>query len=374
MKYYFDNSATTRLDDEVLNEMLPYYTEYYGNASSIYKLGQKSKNKIESVRNKIAEILNTKSNEIYFTSGGSESNNLAIKGIMHANIFKGKHLITSSIEHPSVLNTCKSLEEEGFEVTYLAVDEKGIINLESLKKSIRKDTILVSVMLANNEIGTIEPIKEISNICHQNGVIFHTDAVQAIGNIKLDIKELGIDSLSLSSHKFYGPKGIGALYVRSGIKFKPLIDGGHQEREMRAGTENVPSIVGMGKALELVYSNLDDKNKYIKGLRDYFEENIKKLPNVIINGDLNNRLSSISNITIKGVDSNTLVIGLDMRDVAISNGSACQSGSALPSHVLKAIGIREDYLKSTVRISFGKYNTKEEVDYLIKSLKEVGKC
>lgn len=371
MKYYFDNSATTRLDDEVLNEMLPYYTEYYGNASSIYKLGQKSKNKIESVRNKIAEILNTKSNEIYFTSGGSESNNLAIKGIMHANIFKGKHLITSPIEHPSVLNTCKSLEEEGFEVTYLAVDEKGIINLESLKKSIRKDTVLVSIMLANNEIGTIEPIKEISNICHQNGVIFHTDAVQAIGNIKLDIKELGIDSLSLSSHKFYGPKGIGALYVRSGIKFKPLIDGGHQERQMRAGTENVPSIVGMGKALELVYSNLNGKNKYIKGLRDYFEENIKKLPNVIINGDLNNRLPSISNITIKGVDSNTLVIGLDMRGIAISNGSACQSGSALPSHVLKAIGMSDDYLKSTVRISFGKYNTKEEVDYLIKSLKEV---
>lgn len=371
MKNYFDNNATTRLDDEVFDEMVPYFKEYFGNASSIYRLGQISKNKIESTREKISNILNIKPNEIYFTSGGSEANNTALKGIVEANISKGKHLITSSIEHPSILNACKKLEEDGFEVTYLSVDDKGIINLEELEKSIRKDTILVSIMFANNEIGTIEPIKEIGNICKEKGVIFHTDAVQAIGNIKVDIQDLNIDALSLSSHKFYGPKGIGVLYVKNGIKFNPLIYGGHQERDKRAGTENVPNIIGMGKALEKIYFNLEEKNNYIKNLRDYFEDNIKDLSNIKLNGDINNRLSGTSNITIKGISADTIVIGLDMRGISISSGSACTSGSIESSHVLKAIGLSDEDSKSTVRVSFGKYNTKEEVDYLVKSLKEV---
>lgn len=372
MYNYFDNNATTKVDDEVLKEMIPYFKEYYGNASSIYKLGQKSKNKIEEVREKISSILKCNLNEIYFTSGGSESNNLALKGIMSANKSKGKHLITSMIEHPSILNTCKSLENEGYEVTYLNVDDKGVVNLNELENSIREDTVLVSIMFTNNEIGTIEPIKEIAAICKSKGVIFHTDAVQAIGNISVDVNELNIDSLSLSSHKFYGPKGIGVLYVKSKVRFNSLIDGGHQEMNKRAGTENVPAIVGMGKAIELIFSNLDEKNDYVKSLRDYFESEIKKvLPNIKINGDLNNRLPGTSNITIKGISSDTVVISLDMKDICISSGSACTSGSIEPSHVLEAIGLKKEDAKSSIRISIGKYNTKEEIDYLIKTLSEV---
>lgn len=372
MYNYFDNNATTKVDDEVLKEMIPYFKDYYGNASSIYRLGQKSKNKIEEVREKISNILKCNPNEIYFTSGGSESNNLALKGIMSANKSKGKHLITSMIEHPSILNTCKSLENEGYEVTYLNVDDKGVVNLNELENSIREDTVLVSIMFTNNEIGTIEPIKEIAAICKSKGVIFHTDAVQAIGNISVDVNELNIDSLSLSSHKFYGPKGIGVLYVKSKVRFNSLIDGGHQEMNKRAGTENVPAIVGMGKAIELIFSNLDEKNDYVKSLRDYFESEIKKvLPNIKINGDLNNRLPGTSNITIKGISSDTVVISLDMKDICISSGSACTSGSIEPSHVLEAIGLKKEDAKSSIRISIGKYNTKEEIDYLIKTLSEV---
>ena len=372
MYNYFDNNATTKVDDKVLKEMIPYFKDYYGNASSIYRLGQKSKNKIEEVREKVSNILKCNPNEIYFTSGGSESNNLALKGIMSANKSKGKHLITSMIEHPSILNTCKSLENEGYEVTYLNVDDKGVVNLNELENSIREDIVLVSIMFTNNEIGTIEPIKEIAAICKSKGVIFHTDAVQAIGNISVDVNELNIDSLSLSSHKFYGPKGIGVLYVKSKVRFNSLIDGGHQEMNKRAGTENVPAIVGMGKAIELIFSNLDEKNDYVKSLRDYFESEIKKvLPNIKINGDLNNRLPGTSNITIKGISSDTVVISLDMKDICISSGSACTSGSIEPSHVLEAIGLKKEDAKSSIRISIGKYNTKEEIDYLIKTLSEV---
>lgn len=367
--YYFDNSATTKIDDIVLESMMPYLKEYYGNASSIYKLGQISKNKIEEVREDISKILNCNPDEIYFTSGGSESNNLAIKGIMEANISKGKHLITSVIEHPSVLNTCKYLESIGYEVTYIGVDKEGNINLNELENSIRKDTVLVSIMSANNEIGTIEPIDDIANICKEKNVIFHTDATQAIGNISIDLSN--IDSLSLSSHKFYGPKGIGLLYVKKGIRFNSIINGGHQENNKRAGTENVANIVGMGKALELVYSNIEEKNKYISDLRDYFEFEIKKIPNIKINGDITNRLPGISNITIKGISNDILVISLDMKDICISSGSACSSGSIEPSYVLKELGLSDEESKSSVRISIGKYNTKEEIDYLVKSIKEV---
>lgn len=370
MKYYFDNAATTKVDDEVLDSMLPYFNKFYGNASSVYKLGQISKNKIEEVRENISKILNCRPDEIYFTSGGSESNNLALKGIMEANSNKGKHLITSVIEHPSILNTAKYLESIGYEVTYINVDNNGQVDLEELKNGIRKDTVLVSVMYANNEIGTIQNIDEISKICKEKGVILHTDAVQAIGNIKIDLSNIG--ALSLSSHKFYGPKGIGLLYIKKGTVFNPIINGGHQEQNKRAGTENIPNIVGMGEALKLVYNSIDSKNNYISNLKNYFESEIKKvIPNVRVNGK--NRLPGISNITIPGIKNDTLVIALDMMDISISAGSACTSGSIEPSHVLKAIGLNENECKSSIRISIGKYNTKEEIDYLIKSIKEVVK-
>lgn len=371
MKYYFDNSATTKIDDEVLESMMPYLKEFYGNASSIYKLGQVSKNKIEEVRENISKIINCNPDEIYFTSGGSESNNLAIKGIMRANKNKGNHLITSKIEHPSILNTCKELEQEGFDVSYISVDKEGNLNLKELKNSIKENTVLVSIMYANNEIGTIQNIEEIAKICKEKNVILHTDAVQAIGSINIDVRKSNIDSMSLSSHKFYGPKGIGLLYVKKSIKFNPIINGGHQERNKRAGTENVASIVGMGKALEVINKTLQEKNEYIGNLRNYFESEIKKIANVKVNGNIENRLPGLSSITIKGVSNDTMIIGLDMKDICISAGSACTSGSIEPSHVLKAIGLNTRESKSTIRVSIGKHNTREEVDYLVKSIKEV---
>ena len=263
---YFDNAATTRLDDEVLQEMLPYLKENYGNASSIYKLGRESRKAVEESREKISKVLNCKPNEIYFTAGGSESDNTAIKGIAKANKKKGNHIITSKIEHPAVLETCKQLEKEGFEITYISVDENGIVDLEELKKSIKPTTILITIMFANNEIGTIQPIEEIGEIAKESNIYFHTDAVQAVGNAKIDVQKLNIDSLSLSGHKIYGPKGIGALYVKTGVKFEKFIDGGHHERNKRAGTENVAGIVGIGKSIELAYENLNEHNKKIKEL------------------------------------------------------------------------------------------------------------
>ena len=267
---YFDNSATTRTDDEVLKVMLPYFSESYGNPSSIYKIGRDNKKAIEDSREKVANVLNCEPQEIYFTAGGSESDNMALKGIAYANKNKGNHIITSKIEHPAILETCKQLEKEGFEVSYVGVDENGILDLEELKSAIKPTTTLISVMFANNEIGTIQPIKEIGELAKRRGIVFHTDAVQAIGSVRIDVQELNIDALSLSGHKFYGPKGIGALYIRKGIKFDKFINGGHQERNKRAGTENVPGIVGLGKAIEIAYRDLDEHTKQIKDLRDYF--------------------------------------------------------------------------------------------------------
>ena len=369
---YFDNAATTRLDDEVLKEMLPYLKENYGNASSIYKLGRESKKAIEESREKVAKILNCKSSEIYFTAGGSESDNTAIKGIARGYKDKGNHIITSKIEHPAVLETCRELEKEGFEVSYISVDENGIINLEELKNAIKENTILISVMFANNEIGTIQPIKEIGQIAKENNIYFHTDAVQAAGNIKIDVQELNIDSLSLSGHKFYGPKGIGALYVRTGINFKKYISGGHQERGKRAGTENVAGIVGLGKALELAYASLEEHNKKIKELRDYYETQVKeKIPYIKINGDPLKRLPGNSNISFKFIEGEGLLLNLDLKGICASSGSACTSGSLDPSHVLLAIGLPHEIAHGSLRISIGKYNTKEEIDYLIESLVEI---
>lgn len=369
---YFDNSATTRIDEEVLREMMPFFKENYGNASSIYKLGRTSKKAIEESREKIAKAINANPEDIYFTAGGSESDNTIIKGIAHFNKNKGNHIVTSKIEHPAVLETCKQLEQEGFEVTYINVSNNGIIDLEELKKSITENTILISIMFANNEIGTIQPIKEIGEIARKHKIVFHTDAVQAIGSVPIDVKKLNIDSLSMSAHKFYGPKGIGALYVKNGIKFRKLIAGGHQEKDKRAGTENVAGIVGMGKAIEIATNNIAGHNEKIQKLRDYYISEIKeKIPNIKINGDLEKRLPGNANISFESIKGDSLLFNLDLKGICASSGSACSSGSIDPSHVLKAIKAPENFLNNSLRISIGKYNTKEEVDYLIKNLIEV---
>lgn len=369
---YFDNAATTKLDEKVLESMMPYLKENYGNASSIYKLAREARKAVEESREKIAKIINCKPSEIYFTASGSESDNTAIKGIARNYKNKGNHIITSKIEHPAVLESCKELENEGFEVTYISVDENGIVNLEELKNAIKPTTILITVMFANNEIGTIEPIKEIGEIAKENNIYFHTDAVQAMGNLKIDVKELNVDSLSMSSHKFYGPKGVGALYVRDGVGFKKYISGGHQEKNKRAGTENVPGIVGMANALELAYAELDEHSARTKELRDYYEKEIEsRIPYIKMNGDKEKRLPGNSNISFRFIEGEGLLLNLDLKGICASSGSACTSGSLDPSHVLLAIGLPHEIAHGSLRISIGKYNTKEEVDYLIEQLVEI---
>ena len=369
---YVDNGATTKTDEEVIKAMLPYLSESYGNPSSIYKLGRENKKAVEEARDKVAKVLNCEPNEIYFTAGGSESDNTAIRGIAYQYRDKGNHIITSKIEHPAVLETCKKLEKEGFEVSYIGVDENGILNLEELKKEIRPTTTLITVMFANNEIGTIEPIEEIGKIAKENDIIFHTDAVQAVGNVEIDVKKLNIDSLSLSGHKFYGPKGIGALYVRKGIKFDKFINGGHQERNKRAGTENVPGIVGLGKAIELTYESLEEHNQKIKELRDYYVEQVEeRIAYIKINGDKERRLPGNSNISFRFIEGEGLLLSLDLKGICASSGSACTSGSLDPSHVLLAIGLTHEIAHGSLRVSIGKYNTKEEIDYLVENLVEI---
>ena len=369
---YFDNAATTKIDNKVLKEMIPYLKDNYGNASSIYKLGREAKKAVEEAREKIAKIFNCKSNEIYFTAGGSESDNTAIKGIARANRKKGNHIITSKIEHPAVLDTVKELEKEGFEVSYISVNEYGIVSLEELKKAIKPTTILITIMFANNEIGTIQPIEDIGKIASENNIYFHTDAVQAVGNVDIDVQKLNVDSLSLSGHKFYGPKGVGALYVKSGVKFEKYISGGHQERNKRAGTENVAGIVGMAKAIELAYYNLEKHNERIKNLRDYYIAQVKeKIPYIKVNGDMENRLCGNANISFRFIEGESLLLNLDLVGICASSGSACTSGSLDPSHVLLAIGLPHEIAHGSLRISIGKYNTKEEVDYLVQNLVEI---
>jgi len=369
---YCDHAATTPVKKEVLQEMLPYFCENYGNGSSIYSIGRTSKRAIDTARQKVAASIGAKDKEIYFTSCGSESDNLAIKGIAKANSEKGNHIITSKIEHPAVLNTCKSLEKDGFEVTYLNVDKNGMIDLEELKNSIKDETILITIMFANNEIGTIQPIKEISKIAKENNVIFHTDAVQAVGNVRINVEELGIDLLSMSAHKFYGPKGVGALYVRSGVDFAKIQDGGHQERDKRAGTENVAGIVGTGKAIEIATQNIENYNSKLLKLRNYFVTEITSIyPQVIINGDLNNRLPGNINISFPDVDAEELLLKLDSQNICASAGSACSSGSSQPSHVLVAIGLEEKYASGALRFTFGEQNNIDEIRYVINTIKSI---
>ncbi len=369
---YLDNNATTKTDEEVVKTMMPYLLDNYGNPSSIYKLGRENRKVVEESREKIAEILNCKPDEIYFTSGGSESDNTAIRGIAYSYKNKGNHIITSKIEHPAVLETCKQLEKEGFEVSYISVGENGIINLEELKNAIKPTTTLITIMFANNEIGTIQPIEKIGKIAKEHNIIFHTDSVQAIGSVEIDVEKLNIDSLSLSAHKFYGPKGIGVLYVKKGVKFNKFINGGHQERNKRAGTENVAGIVGLSKAMELAYRDLEEHNKKIKELRDYYVSQVKeKIPYIKINGDMEKRLPGNSNISFRFIEGESLLLNLDLKGICASSGSACTSGSLDPSHVLLAIGMPHEIAHGSLRISIGKYNTKEEIDYVVESLVEI---
>lgn len=366
---YFDNSATTRVKDEVFKEMIPYLSIEYGNPSSLYSIGRSAKRAISEARRRVASLINCSPEEIYFTSCGSESDNTALKGIAYANKEKGNHIITSKIEHPAILNSCKNLENKGFKISYIDVDKDGMLNLEKLESEITDQTILISIMYANNEIGTIEPIKEIAQIAHSHGIIFHTDAVQAVGNIPIDVKKMNIDMLSLSGHKLYAPKGIGALYVKSGIEFERFMDGGHQEKNKRSGTENVAEIVALGKACQIAEKNIEQYQQKLKKLRDYCLKKIQeKIPDIHINGTMERRLPGNINISFKDLNSGELLLRLDEVGICASGGSACSSKEASPSHVLTAIGLPSELSKGALRLTFGDYNSIEDVDYLVENL------
>ena len=366
---YADNAATTPVSQTVLNAMLPYYTEKYGNPSSLYAVGREAKKALEEARENVANHLGALPNEIFFTSGGSEADNWAIKGVAHDLLKKGKkHIITSKFEHHAVLHTTEALEKEGFEVTYLEVYENGIVKPEDVEKAIREDTALVTIMYANNEIGTIQPISEIGAICKKHGVLFHTDAVQAVGNVKINVKEENIDLLSLSGHKLHAPKGVGALYVRRGIRLPNLISGGAQERGKRAGTENVAGIVALSVAMDEAYANLDERNARLIRMRDRLIEGASKIERSRLNGDPIKRLPGNFNMCFEGIEGESLLLKLDFAGICASSGSACTSGSLDPSHVLLAIGLPHEIAHGSLRISFSDQNTEEDVDYILEVL------
>lgn len=366
---YADHSATTYVKPEVFEAMKPYFSEHFGNASSIYSLGRDSKKAVEEAREKVAKAIGAQPREIYFTGSGSEADNWALKGIAAANKKKGNHIITSAIEHPAVLSTCAYLENEGFEVTYLPVDSDGLVSVEKVKNAIKDSTILISIMFANNEIGTIQPIQEIGAIAKERGILFHTDAVQAIGNIPIDVEEMNIDLLSLAGHKFYGPKGIGVLYIRKGVKISSFLHGGQQERGKRASTENVPSIVGIGKAIELATANIDEYDKKLINLREKTIEGLMaKVPYIKLNGHRTSRLPGNLNISFQFIEGESLLLMLDMKGIYGSSGSACSSGSLDPSHVLMAIGLSHEIAHGSLRLSFGDENTEEDVEYILEMI------
>lgn len=366
---YLDNAATTKVADSVVDAMLPYFKEYYGNASSIYQLGAKSKEALDESREYIAGTLGAKTNEIYFTAGGSESDNWAIKATADAYARKGKHIITSAIEHHAVLHTCEYLEKHGYEVTYVGVDENGVIKLDELKAAIRPDTILITVMFANNEIGTIQPIKEIGEIAKEHDILFHTDAVQAYAQVPINVDEMHIDMLSASGHKLNGPKGIGFLYIRKGIKIRSFVHGGQQERGRRAGTENIPGIVGLAAAAKRSFSMLEEKMKKEIELRDYLISRIEaEIPYCRLNGDRKKRLPNNVNFSFQFIEGESMLILLDSKGIAASSGSACTSGSLDPSHVLLAIGLPHEIAHGSLRLTLSEENTKEEMDYVVEQL------
>lgn len=369
---YLDNAATTQVYPEVLEAMIPYFTEHYGNPSSIYSFAGESKRAVDAARNTMAEFLNASTEEIYFTGGGSESDNWALKATAEAYANKGKHIITSKIEHHAVLHTCEWLEKHGFEVTYLNVDENGLVDLEELKAAIRPDTILISVMFANNEIGTIEPIAEIGKIAKEHGVLFHTDAVQAFGHVPIDVQAMNIDMLSASGHKVNGPKGIGLMYIRKGIKIGSFIHGGAQERHRRAGTHNVPGIVGFAKAVELASRDMDRRMKYETELRDYYISRVEKeIPYAKLNGDRVKRLPNNTNFCFRFIEGESMLILLDQKGICASSGSACTSGSLDPSHVLLAIGLPHEIAHGSLRATLSEKTTKEDIDFTVDELKKI---
>ena len=371
-KIYLDNAATTRTAKEVVDAMIPYFTENYGNPSSIYELGQRSKEAITTAREQIAEVIGAKPEEIYFTAGGSEADNWALKAACEAYEKKGKHIITTKIEHHAILHTCEYLEKKGVEVTYLDVDENGLVDLDELQKAIRPDTILISIMFANNEIGTIEPVKEIGMIAKEHGILFHTDAVQAFGQVPIDVDNMHIDMLSSSAHKINGPKGIGFLYIRKGVKIRSFVHGGAQERKRRAGTENVPAIVGYGVAAKRAADTMEERTVRERQLRDDFIERVEKeIPYVKLNGHPTKRLPNNINFSFRFIEGESLLIMLDMKGIAGSSGSACTSGSLDPSHVLLAIGLPHEIAHGSLRLSLGEDTTKEDLDYTLGQIKEI---
>lgn len=372
-KVYADNAATTALDKRVLDAMMPYLTTVYGNPSSLYKIGNEAQSAVESSRAKIAELIGAKSpNEIYFTSGGSESDNWALKGVCHALKSQGKnHIITSKFEHHAILHTCKALEKEGFEVTYLDVYENGIVHPIDVENAINDTTAIVSIMYANNEIGTIQPIKEIGEICRKHKVIFHTDAVQAMGNVPINVEEQNIDMLSLTGHKFHGPKGCGALYIRRGVRPQTLIEGGAQERNKRAGTENVAGIVGLVTALELAINSMEERTQRLTKMRNRLIDGLLKIERSRLNGDRDKRLAGNLNMCFEGIEGESLLLMLDLKGISASSGSACTSGSLDPSHVLLSIGLPHEIAHGSMRLSFSDDNTEEDIDYILKTVPEI---
>ena len=372
MRVYLDNNATTKMDNEVFEAMVPYLTEYYGNASSLHLFGKETNKAMNESRETIAKYLGADPSEIIFTASGSESDNLAIRGIARAYKNRGKHIIASPIEHPAIKNTLKDLEDEGYEITILHVDKNGMLDVEELKNAIKDETILITVMHANNEVGTFQPIEEIGKIAKENKIIFHVDAVQTMGKVDIKPKEMGIDLLSFSAHKFYGPKGVAALYWRNGVRFGKVLTGGGQEGKRRPGTSNVPGMVGMAKALELAYRDMAEEFKKEEELRDYFEsEVLKRIPEVVINAKEAKRLPGTSSITFKYLEGESILLSLSYKGIAVSSGSACSSDDLQASHVLLAMGIAPEFAHGTIRFGLGKYNSKEEIDYTLDVLVEV---
>lgn len=371
-KVYLDHNATTPTHSEVVKAMLPYYGDIYGNASSIHRFGQEARKAVDEARERVATSLGAKAEEIVFTSGGTEANNFAIKGVAYAHEKKGRGIITSSIEHHAVLNPCKYLEEKDFKVTYLPVDEQGFVDPDDVRKAITDETILITIMHANNEVGTIEPIEKIGRIAREKGIIFHTDAIQSVGKIPVKVDELNVDLLSLSAHKIYGPKGIGALYIRKGTRIEPLIHGGHHERNRRAGTENVPAIFGFGRAVEIACEMIPEESKQLIHLRDKLWNGIReRIDAVKLNGHPLHRLPNTLNVSFKFVEGESIILNLDMKGIAVSSSSACTSGSLEPSHVLGAMGVEPAVAQGSIRFSLGKDNTEEDIDYVLEVLPEI---
>lgn len=369
---YMDYAATTYTKPEVLEEMIPYFTEFYGNPSSVYSISRETKKALDKARMRVAKAINADPNEIYFTGGGSEADNWAIKGIAFAHQNKGNHIITTKIEHHAVLHACEYLEKHGFEVTYLDVDDEGVIRIEDLKNAIKENTILVTIMMANNEIGSIQAVKEVGEICRERKIFFHTDAVQAVGHIPVDVKEMNIDLLSLAAHKFYGPKGVGALYIKKGIKIHNLVHGGGQEKNRRAGTENVAGIVGLGKAIELAVDNMEEHNKTLIYLRDKLMNGLLEIPHTRLNGPKGEkRLPGNVNVCFRFIEGESVLLMLDAMGICASSGSACTSGSLDPSHVLLSIGLPHEIAHGSLRLSLGDGTTEEEVDYVLKTVPSI---